>query len=88
LRIKSVWTLRGGIMKIGKDKIAHAVVSYLIVITFAHLASLGWGIFFGLCFAFGKEIYDQVAEGGSGFCMEDLIADLVGIVIGVLVWKL
>lgn len=75
-------------MNIGRDKLEHSIISYLIVITFAHLASLGWGIFFGLCFAFGKELYDQLAEGGTGFDMEDLLADIVGIIIGVLVWKL
>lgn len=75
-------------MNIGKDKIEHCIVSYLIVITFAHLASLGWGIFFGLCFAVGKELYDQLVKGGSGFCLEDLLVDFVGIIAGVLVWKL
>jgi uncharacterized protein YfiM (DUF2279 family) len=77
-------------MKIGRDKWEHLIVSYVIVMTFAHLASLGWGIFFGLLFGVGKEVYDEALKGsgGSGFDLEDLIADAVGIIIAVLVFKL
>lgn len=68
---------------IGEDKLKHIVVSAIIAVALklflpwwvAGLITLGVGI--------GKEVYDKVSKKG---CAEwkDLLADLVGILIGVL----
>lgn len=66
-----------------EDKLKHVVVSAIICV--ALNLFLPWWVAAGITFAIGvgKEVYDMVSGKG---CSEwgDLLADLVGILIGVL----
>lgn len=70
-------------MKISNDKLKHALVSAVIA-TLLSLFLPWWGAaLITLAVGIGKEIYDKVSGKG---CAEwlDLLADIVGILIGVL----
>lgn len=68
---------------IGEDKLKHIVVSAIICV--ALNLFLPWWVagLVALAIGIGKEVYDQVSGKG---CAEwqDLLADCIGIVIGVL----
>lgn len=70
-------------MNIGEDKLKHVVVSAIIAV--ALNLFLPWWIagLITLSIGIGKEVYDKVSGKG---CAEwkDLLADLIGIIIGVL----
>ena len=74
-------------MKPYKDKIYHAIISCAIVLAVATFFSLNLGIFIALVFAFGKELYDKYVKL-TEFSWWDIIADLIGIVVGVLIWEI
>lgn len=70
-------------MKISNDKLQHALVSAVIA-TLLSLFLPWWdAAIITLIIGIGKEIYDKVSGKG---CAEwlDLLADIVGIIIGVL----
>ena len=66
-----------------EDKLKHIVVSAIIAVVLNLV--LHWWVagLLTLCIGVGKEVYDKVSKQG---CAEwkDLLADLVGILIGVL----
>lgn len=66
-----------------EDKLKHIVVSAIICV--ALNLFLPWWVAAGITFAIGvgKEVYDMVSSKG---CSEwkDLVADLIGIMIGIL----
>lgn len=66
-----------------EDKLKHIVVSAIICV--ALNLFLPWWVAAGITFAvgIGKEVYDKVSGKGHPE-WEDLLADLVGIIIGVL----
>lgn len=66
-----------------EDKLKHIVVSAIICV--ALNLFLPWWVAAGITFAvgIGKEVYDKVTGKGHPE-WEDLAADLVGIIIGVL----
>ena len=64
------------------DKFAHFICNFLIAvilgIIFNPVIGLAGAIIASLC----KETYDEFTEDGSGWDWKDIIADLLGIVIG------
>lgn len=68
---------------LSEDKLKHVVVSAIIAV--ALNLFLPWLAAAGITFAIGvgKEVYDMVSGKGCSE-WEDLVADLVGIMIGIL----
>jgi hypothetical protein len=66
-----------------KDKLLHIVVSAVIMVVLGMLLPTWVAALATLCVGIGKEVYDKVSGKGCAE-WEDLAADLVGILIGVL----
>lgn len=69
-----------------KDKIHHALVNYAIVVGIALLWCVRYAIAFAIIISIGKEIYDTYKRNATGFNLKDLIADGVGITLGLLTY--
>lgn len=65
------------------DKILHIICCFAIVVIFGLVLNIVSGIALALIASFGKEAYDEVKY--KGWSLDDLLADLIGIVLGVLV---
>lgn len=65
------------------DKILHIICCFAIVVIFGLVLNIVSGIALALIASFGKEAYDEVKY--KGWSWDDLLADLIGIVLGVLV---
>ncbi|MBQ0140643.1 MAG: hypothetical protein KBT36_15270, partial [Kurthia sp.] len=64
------------------DKVAHLFVSYFLLTVFSLILPLWGAIILAFLFGLGKEIRDEIKH--KGFDYKDLIADLIGIIIGVI----
>ena len=64
------------------DKVAHFAIIYGIVFTLATHWTLDGAIAVGILFGVAKEIYDKLSYGK--FSLGDLIADILGIILAVL----
>lgn len=78
-------------MKIGKDKLAHAGVCFLattivglVVFGIGEAGAILCGVFFALGLGLGKEYGDSKASGNK-WDWWDILADVVGIVLAVVV---
>ena len=69
--------------RLSEDKLRHIVVSAIIAVALNLI--LPWRVagILTLCIGVGKEVYDKVSGKGHPE-WKDLLADLVGILIGVL----
>ena len=67
------------------DKVLHMICCFAIVVIFGLILNVVSGIALALIASFGKEAYDEVRPNGSGWSWDDLLADLLGIVLGILV---
>lgn len=67
------------------DKILHMICCFAIVVIFGLILNIVSGIALALIASFGKETYDEVRPNGSGWSWDDILADLLGIVLGILV---
>ena len=65
------------------DKILRIICCFAIVVIFGLVLNIVSGIALALIASFGKEAYDEVKY--KGWSWDDLLADLIGIVLGVLV---
>lgn len=65
------------------DKILHMICCFAIVVIFGLILNIVSGIALALTASFGKEAYDEVKY--KGWSWDDLLADLLGIVLGILV---
>lgn len=65
------------------DKILHFLVCYVIVFTFIAFEHLFIGLAIAIVLSFCKEFYDKISY--NGWSWADLIADSIGILLGVLV---
>lgn len=63
------------------DKILHFLATLIITVLFGQI-NIIIGIFASLIASFGKELYDEYTYGGWDW--KDIVADLFGIVIGIL----
>jgi len=66
------------------DKIEHFCVTSIITISVGYFLNLNIGIILSLIFSFSKEIYDYKVKR-EDFELKDLIADFLGIILGILV---
>lgn len=65
------------------DKVLHMICCFAIVVIFGLILNVVSGIALALIASFGKEAYDEVEY--KGWSWDDLLADLLGIVLGILV---
>lgn len=65
------------------DKVLHMICCFAIVVIFGLILNVVSGIALALIASFGKEAYDEVKY--KGWKLDDLLADLLGIVLGILV---
>lgn len=67
------------------DKVLHMICCFAIVVIFGLILNVVSGIALALALiaSFGKEAYDEVKY--KGWSWDDLLADLLGIVLGILV---
>lgn len=65
------------------DKILHMICCFAIVVIFELILNVVSGIVLALIASFGKETYDEVKY--KDWSWNDLLADLLGIVLGILV---
>lgn len=68
---------------IGEDKLKHIVVSAIITVILNLFLSWWVAGVITLAIGVGKEVYDKVSKKGYAE-WKDLLADLVGILIGIL----
>jgi len=64
-----------------EDKKQHYRYSLLILLASYCVLSLAWSIVLTLLVGLGKEIWDHYY--GSGFCWWDMLANLLGLVVGI-----
>ena len=67
------------------DKVLHMICCFAIVVIFGLILNVVSGIALALIASFGKEAYDEVRPNGSGWSWDDILADLLGIVLGILI---
>lgn len=65
------------------DKVLHLICCFAIVVIFGLVLNIVSGITLALIASFSKEAYDEVRY--KGWSWDDLLADLIGIVLGILV---
>jgi hypothetical protein len=68
---------------IGEDKLKHIVVSAIIAVALNLFLLWWWAGLITLAIGVSKEVYDKVSGKGHSE-WKDLLADLVGILIGIL----
>lgn len=61
------------------------ICCFAIVVIFGLVLNIVSGITIALIASFGKEVYDEVRPNGSGWSWDDILADLLGIVLGILI---
>lgn len=79
-------------MAISKDKIYHFIVCFLIVIIcgritvfLEHPIDYGIGFLSGICAGFLKELYDEFKKDSTGFDWNNILADFLGSLLGLLI---
>lgn len=66
-----------------EDKLKHIVVSAIIMVALSLVLPKWAAAMITLSIGIGKEVYDKVSKKGCAE-WEDLVADVIGIVIGIL----
>lgn len=61
------------------------ICCFAIVVIFGLVLNVVSGIALALIASFGKEAYDEVRPNSSGWSWDDILADLLGIVLGILI---
>lgn len=61
------------------------ICCFAIVVIFGLVLNVVSGIALALIASFGKEAYDEVRPNDSGWSWDDILADLLGIVLGILI---
>ena len=65
------------------DKVLHLICNFIIVVVFGFTFNIVTGISIALITSLSKELYDEIKY--KGWSWDDLIADLIGIVLGIIV---
>lgn len=68
------------------DKILHFFISAFMVAIFATFLDIHIAAVLAFCVGISKELFDQF-QPGNKFDWLDLLADLIGVLIGVLLWQ-
>lgn len=61
------------------------ICCFAIVVIFGLVLNIVSGITLALIASFGKGAHDEVRPNGSGWSWDDILADLLGIVLGILI---
>lgn len=67
------------------DKNCHSIVNIIIVLIIGLLINPLIGVIVAVIVSVGKEIYDKIRPNGTGFDYQDLIADAIGILLGLFI---
>ena len=65
------------------DKVLHLICNFIIVVVLGFTFNIVTGISIALIASLSKELYDEIKY--KGWSWDDLIADLIGIVLGIIV---
>lgn len=65
------------------DKVLHLICNFIIVVVLGFAFNIVTGISIALIASLSKELYDEIKY--KGWSWDDLIADLIGIVLGIIV---
>lgn len=81
-------SLQKFISKVGKDKVLHFICAFIITFIIG-LFNLISGIVASIIVSIAKEIFDEFRkkkyQDGIGFSNSDLLADVIGIIIAVII---
>ena len=76
--------MKGQIKKILKnDKVLHLICNFIIVVVLGFTFNIITGISIALITSLSKELYDEIKY--KGWSWDNLIADLIGIALGIIV---
>lgn len=79
-------TIKNWINKIrSNDKLLHLLVNLTIVIVFGLLSGIVIGVGLAVIASLSKEVYDEYRPNGSGWDWNDIVADIIGILIGIFI---
>lgn len=65
------------------DKVLHLICNFIIVVVLGFTFNIVTGISIALIASLSKELYDEIKY--KGWSWDDLIVDLIGIVLGIIV---
>lgn len=65
------------------DKVLHLICNFIIVVVLGFTFNIVTGISVALIASLSKELYDEIKY--KGWSWDDLIADLIGIVLGIII---
>lgn len=65
------------------DKVLHLICNFIIVVVLGFTFNIVTGISVALIVSLSKELYDEIKY--KGWSWDDLIVDLIGIVLGIIV---
>lgn len=65
------------------DKVLHFICNFIIVLILGFIFNVIVGISAAVVASLGKELYDEIKY--KGWSWNDLIADLIGIILGALI---
>lgn len=68
-----------------KDKMYHIAANFIMVLFIGTLFGPAIGLGVSLIASLGKEIYDEYRTEGTGWDWADLLADIIGMTIGLLI---
>lgn len=74
-------------LNLPSDKLLHSICSLLLVIVLSLIFPIWASVLITLFIGISKEVYDKVSKKGHAE-IKDLIADLIGILIGFLIINL
>lgn len=70
---------------VSNDKLLHFLINLFSTILFGLIFGIMYGISISLLISIGKELYDKFRPNGTGWDWKDIIADLIGIILGILI---
>lgn len=66
------------------DKVKHLLCNFIIVIVFGLIFNPVIGLGLALIASLLKETYDEYRENGTGWNWNDIVADIIGIILGLI----
>lgn len=68
-----------------QDKLLHFLVNLFSTILFGLILGIIYGICIPILISIGKEAYDYFRPNGTGWDWNDIIADVIGILLGIFI---
>lgn len=68
----------------GNDKLKHVIFNFAIVLIVG-IFNLKVGVALAILASISKELYDKFRPNGTEWDWKDIIADLIGIILGILI---